>query len=331
MTILIDPPTWPAHGTVWSHLVSDHDYEELHAFARVLGLPRRGFDLDHYDVPARLHDRAVELGARPVSGKDVLAALQAAGLRVRQVDRVTVTGPRRREYLAGEWEVLGRRLGIGSAAGPAGAGAAGRGSGSGSGSDSHPMDRWTGFGAGLLARWNEPHRGYHDERHLEDVLLSLDQISVRGEFVAEDTLLAAWFHDAVYAGAAGVDEADSARLAVSSLAELGVAPGLAQRVGEHILATEPGRDAAAASPALAQLLDADLAIFAAPVSRYEQYAHDVRREYSHVPDREFARGRSAILAAYLDRDTIYLTPTGRKLWEARARANVTAELARLRG
>ena len=34
MTVLIDPPAWPAHGTVFSHLVSDASLEELHAFAR---------------------------------------------------------------------------------------------------------------------------------------------------------------------------------------------------------------------------------------------------------------------------------------------------------
>lgn len=309
MTILIDPPNWPAHDTVWSHLVSDSDYAELHAFARRLGIPRRGFDLDHYDVPARLHDRAVELGARPVSGKEVLAALQAAGLRVRQVDRAVVTGTRRREFLTEEWSLLGQRIGIQDA-----------------------IDRWTAFGAGLLARWNEPHRGYHDERHLEDVLLSLDQLSVRGGFaLTEDTLLAAWFHDAIYVGAAGADEANSARLAVASLAELGVETGLAELVGEHIIATEPGSDTTAATPALARLLDADLAIFAAPAWRYEQYASDVRREYAHVPDQDFAAGRSTILAAYLERTSIYRTATGRELWEQRARTNVTAELARLRG
>ena len=38
MAILIDPPAWPAHGTLWSHLVSDSDYDELHAFAALLGL-----------------------------------------------------------------------------------------------------------------------------------------------------------------------------------------------------------------------------------------------------------------------------------------------------
>ncbi len=51
MTVLIDPPRWPAHGRLWSHLVSDLSYPELHDFAAANRLPARGFDHDHYDVP----------------------------------------------------------------------------------------------------------------------------------------------------------------------------------------------------------------------------------------------------------------------------------------
>ena len=82
--ILIDEPVWPAHGTVWSHLVSDSSLDELHAFAREAGIPERGFDNDHYDVPERRYDELVELGAVPVNGRELLRRLQASGLRVKQ-------------------------------------------------------------------------------------------------------------------------------------------------------------------------------------------------------------------------------------------------------
>ena len=26
MTVYIDPPTWPGHGRLWSHLISDESY-----------------------------------------------------------------------------------------------------------------------------------------------------------------------------------------------------------------------------------------------------------------------------------------------------------------
>lgn len=85
--ILVDPPAWPGHGQLWSHLVSDESYEELHAFAARLGVPRRGFDGDHYDLPASRYDDAVAAGATPVSGRELVARLNASGLRRRKRGR----------------------------------------------------------------------------------------------------------------------------------------------------------------------------------------------------------------------------------------------------
>lgn len=82
--ILIDPPDVPSRGRLWSHLASDTSYDELHRFAEALGIPARGFDRDHYDVPAELYDLAVAAGALPVRSRDLVAALTAAGLRRRK-------------------------------------------------------------------------------------------------------------------------------------------------------------------------------------------------------------------------------------------------------
>ena len=84
VTILIDEPRWPAHGRLWAHLVSDSDLAELHAFAAANGIPRRGFDRDHYDVPSEYYDAAVAAGAVPVSSRDLVVMLVRAGLRRRK-------------------------------------------------------------------------------------------------------------------------------------------------------------------------------------------------------------------------------------------------------
>ena len=84
MTVLIDPPNAPGHGRLWSHLVSDASFEELHDFARTLGIPERGFDRDHYDVPAEWYDQVVALGAEPVTSRELVSRLLAAGLRRRK-------------------------------------------------------------------------------------------------------------------------------------------------------------------------------------------------------------------------------------------------------
>jgi predicted HAD superfamily phosphohydrolase len=79
--ILVDPAAWPYRGRLWAHLVSDTSYEELHAFAEQLGIPRRAFQGDHYDVPEAVREEALALGAVPVTSRQVVEALRAAGLR----------------------------------------------------------------------------------------------------------------------------------------------------------------------------------------------------------------------------------------------------------
>lgn len=87
MTVLIDMPAWPAHGTLWSHLVSDSSLAELHEFAAANAIPSRGFDLDHYDVPAARYSSLVAAGALPVGNRELVTRLVASGLRVRARDR----------------------------------------------------------------------------------------------------------------------------------------------------------------------------------------------------------------------------------------------------
>ena len=85
--IYVDPPSVPKHGRLWSHLVSDESYDELHDFARALGIPERGFHRDHYDSPAELYDQAVDSGAVPLTSRELVARLNASGLRVRKRSR----------------------------------------------------------------------------------------------------------------------------------------------------------------------------------------------------------------------------------------------------
>jgi hypothetical protein len=82
--ILIDPPAVARWGRLWSHLASDTSYAELHAFAHVQGIPERGFDRDHYDVPSEWYDVAVAAGAVPVSSRELINRLVGAGLRRRK-------------------------------------------------------------------------------------------------------------------------------------------------------------------------------------------------------------------------------------------------------
>jgi hypothetical protein len=68
-------------------MVSDVSFEELHEFAQHLEIPKRGFHGDHYDVPLHIREMAVSRGAIEVTSRDLLRALNAAGLRVTAKER----------------------------------------------------------------------------------------------------------------------------------------------------------------------------------------------------------------------------------------------------
>ena len=84
MTIWIDQPIWPRHGTVFAHLISDTSLEELHSFASRAGLHPRSFHGDHYDVPQERYASALAAGAAATTGGDVVRKLAGSGLRLRK-------------------------------------------------------------------------------------------------------------------------------------------------------------------------------------------------------------------------------------------------------
>jgi hypothetical protein len=69
----------------WCHLVSDAGFDELHAFAAGLGIPRHRFQGDHYDLPPHLRARAVALGAHEVTTRELTRRMAGPrGDRVRR-------------------------------------------------------------------------------------------------------------------------------------------------------------------------------------------------------------------------------------------------------
>ncbi|MDH6245458.1 metal-dependent phosphohydrolase [Mycobacterium sp. OTB74] len=181
-------------------------------------------------------------------------------------------------------------------------------------------------GAALLARWSEPHRRYHDLSHLHGVLDGVETLAA----LADDpdaVRLAAWYHDAVYAGQSD-DEENSALLAEADLAALGVDPAFVAEVGRLVRVTITHNPAA--DDHNGQVLsDADLAVLAVPPAQYQHNTARVRAEYQHVTDADFGAWRARMIESMLAAPTLYRTEPGRRLWEDAARANLAAELVSL--
>ncbi|MBD1538698.1 DUF4031 domain-containing protein [Arthrobacter sp. S13_S34] len=289
MAIFIDPPLWPAHGTHFSHLVSDESLEELHLFAAAAGIPERAFDGDHYDVPERRFDDLVAAGALPVEARILVRTLIASGLRI----------PARRRNKSLKVPLLNRW----NAVMP--------------GHDALFLD--------LLDRWSEPHRRYHGCTHLLSVLESLDLLTDPAD-PPRTVLLAAWFHDAVYRGVAGQDEEESARLAEERLQAAGLPEAEAYEVGRLVRLTSDHRPEQGDDDG-ALLCDADLSVLGGEPGEYARYVAAVRQDYAHIGDADFAAGRTAVVRRLLELDPLFHSGRARELWLDAAHRNLKGELA----
>ena len=318
MSIYIDPPVWPAHGTVFSHLISDVSLAELHGFAAAAGISERAFDRDHYDVPAHRYEELVQAGAIKLSGAELTRTLIASGLRIPLKERPEKIRPR----LLRAWEVAFAprlaRLEV----------------------SSELRAQVAELGESLLQAWEQPHRAYHHSGHLSQMLSDLDRLYTARKQGATPLalVLAAWFHDAVYEGAPGEDERRSEQLANISLEPLVTAGLLSgdelQMVSLLVRATathklpESADLPAGYEPADIQFfLDADMAILAADSARYRRYLRGVRSEYSHFDDEAFRAGRTTFLRSILGRKRIFLSEQALQLWEEPAQTNLQAELS----
>lgn len=180
----------------------------------------------------------------------------------------------------------------------------------------------------LVALYSEPHRCYHNARHIADCLGELDQVrQLAAEPLAVE--LAIWFHDAVYDPRAADNEDRSAELAKDWLSKSGAKTALADSVGRLILATK-SHDASGHGDA-PLLVDLDLSILGQPSERFWEYERQIRAEYSWVAADVFAAKRAAILQNFLARARIYQTEFYFQRLETQARDNLRASVEKLRG
>src|SRR3954468_14819615 len=105
MAVLVDPlREYPHAGLAishWCHMAVDGGFEELHAFAAGLGIPRRRFQGDHYDLPPWVRERAVAEGALEVSTPELLRRMAGPrGDRARRRLRERFAAARRADDLA---------------------------------------------------------------------------------------------------------------------------------------------------------------------------------------------------------------------------------------
>lgn len=181
-------------------------------------------------------------------------------------------------------------------------------------------------GHGLLARYGELGRAYHNRDHLLECLVELDAV----EDAADDwgaLATALWFHDAVYDPTRSDNEAASADLAARQLAALGAEPDEIARVRQLVLDTAHKVDPATPDGRL--VVDIDLSILGKDPARFDHYDRAIRAEYAHVPEPAYRAGRTAVLRSFLDRSAIYRTEQFAARYDQPARENLRRAIDRL--
>jgi hypothetical protein len=72
MTVYVDNVGIKASGRIWYHLISDTNDNEIHIFAKRIGLKRSWFHVDHYDVTTTKRIQALKNGAVEASREEIV-------------------------------------------------------------------------------------------------------------------------------------------------------------------------------------------------------------------------------------------------------------------
>lgn len=164
----------------------------------------------------------------------------------------------------------------------------------------------------LLERMSEPHRFYHDLRHISDILSRYD-----GD---DPTIVAAaWFHDIVYDPQSNKNEEQSALLALERLKDSRVVS--ASMVANIILDTKTHQPTTKVSKLFSDL---DMSILAADPEDYARYTEGLEKEYSFLGIDAYLVGRSNFLKK-LDETVIFYTEQFSSL-EEKAHLNIREEI-----
>ncbi|ADE12192.1 DUF4031 domain-containing protein [Sideroxydans lithotrophicus] len=71
MTVYVDDMRAPYGRMIMCHMIAD-TAEELHAMADKIGVARRWYQGDHYDICRAKRAQAVQLGAKEVSSREIV-------------------------------------------------------------------------------------------------------------------------------------------------------------------------------------------------------------------------------------------------------------------
>ena len=176
----------------------------------------------------------------------------------------------------------------------------------------------------IFTRYSEPKRHYHTITHLENIVNDLAEVKNKIEDW-DTTLFAVFYHDIIYKASGSTNEADSAKIAMQKLSEIGFPSDKIAKCSNMILATKAHEFSE--DNDTNYLIDADLAVLGSSSYDYQKYSEQIREEYAIYPDFMYNSGRKKALQHFLQMGTIYKTAYFMKKFEEKARENILNELS----
>lgn len=186
------------------------------------------------------------------------------------------------------------------------------------------------------AIYNANGLAYHNVDHIRNVLIAAEQLSgnLTGKKASTELVLAIWYHDVVIDTRRTDNERTSATLFLE--------------IGDVLVKTFPQNDfnpekvcslIGLTSKHLVELndnnldtedriiLDSDLAgLGKVQLDTYLTTMFKIRKEYSHLSEELYRKGRIRFLSKLNAKDIIYYSEPAREGWEVQARSNIEQEL-----
>lgn len=190
--------------------------------------------------------------------------------------------------------------------------------------DKNTCEKWSNS---LIQAYTEPQRHYHTTTHISSMLSLIQKYQ---NLITNHTIvqLALYFHDWVYDPKAHDNELQSIAVFRTFAAELKLPPNVKEKVCHYIEASI----AHTLSPEdegdedLKLFLDLDLEVLGRAKEEYEVYARQIREEYGHFNQQDYAKGRLGVLEKFLGRERLYFTESVGAELEEQARWNLGAEI-----
>jgi pantetheine-phosphate adenylyltransferase len=158
------------------------------------------------------------------------------------------------------------------------------------------LDKWNlriGFDT-LLGMWNESHRGYHSQKHLEYLIDKIESLEL-SELEKEKMLLTAIFHDIVYDPNSGDNELRSAEFLLSVCSDYN---DDIEHIYNMIISTKEHNSDDYLSSLFNEL---DMSVVMGSYEELLEWESGIYHEFKHYGNESYKLGRISFLNSLIDK------------------------------